>query len=468
MPASRPATRLALVEPLIAGSNAAGGLFDFGGPTGAKPVSPLFPKPDAPYVGMSPMLLPATLGPGSDSPHEELSSNMQTAFNIVNNYVGMVLLSMSYCFVTAGWLALPLLALLTAFGAYTGALIVASYEAVRDSGETIPSYANIGERACGAGAKWLVIISSVVENLFALVSMNVITWKNAALLLPMLPLRIVIALCVLLSFPTNYLRNFSVLSFLSAFGVLCVIFICVVIGYSLLEDSAATGVDRKSYDVLGVPMSASIMLAGLTGHVGLPPMYASMRTPAAFYSTLGASFTFMFFLYGFIGAAGYYLYGAGGHVLITVDMSLAATSALEQVLVSVVLAGITFKLFASCPMCVVVLTDIVENLHLERTGDALTETIVLRWRLAIWFVALLFSFVTFDSLQYLTAFIGVNSLIISIILPVLFYMLLHRSDKLKLGLLSVLLLLSAAVSVMITCVDVRDFVASLHGSAAAR
>ena len=41
-------------------------------------------------------------------------------------------------------------------------------------------------------------------------------------------------------------------------------------------------------------MSASIMLAGLTGHVGLPPMYAEMKTPSAFRPTLYISFSLMF------------------------------------------------------------------------------------------------------------------------------------------------------------------------------
>ena len=97
----------------------------------------------------------------------------------VQNYVGMVLLSMSFCFASAGWLALPLLILLTAFGCYTGALIVWSYATIAREGETVPSYAKIGERAWGRFGKWLVLGSSIVETFFAICNMNVIIWRNA-------------------------------------------------------------------------------------------------------------------------------------------------------------------------------------------------------------------------------------------------------------------------------------------------
>ncbi len=51
--------------------------------------------------------------------------------------------------------------------------------------------------------------------------MNVIIWRNAVLLLPQLqPLTVVIG-CIVLSFPTNWLKNFSLLSFLSVFGLMC-------------------------------------------------------------------------------------------------------------------------------------------------------------------------------------------------------------------------------------------------------
>ena len=43
---------------------------------------------------------------------------------------------------------------------------------------------------------------------------------------------------------------------------------------------AQTGIETSVALWEGVPLSTSIMLAGLTGHVGLPPMYSAMRNQA--------------------------------------------------------------------------------------------------------------------------------------------------------------------------------------------
>ena len=143
--------------------------------------------------------------------------------NLINNYMGMVLLSTHFAFARCGWLALPLLAALTAFGAWTGELIIESYRRISEEGAAVPSYAQIGERCLGSFGKWLVIVSSVVETYMCILCLLIIIWSNAALLLPNLDLGWVILLCCALSFPTNWLRDFSLLSFLSAFGMACIV-----------------------------------------------------------------------------------------------------------------------------------------------------------------------------------------------------------------------------------------------------
>ena len=50
----------------------------------------------------------------------------------------------------------------------------------------------------------------VIETIFAIVAMNIIFWKNAALLLPeTIELKYVIGGCILLSLPTNWLKDFQ-------------------------------------------------------------------------------------------------------------------------------------------------------------------------------------------------------------------------------------------------------------------
>lgn len=433
------------------------------------PTSPIYPKLSPALNGRpggaleaNQQVLVVSVDGATD---EQLSTNLQTGFNLINNYVGMVLLSMSYCFACCGWAALPLLALLTAYGGYTGSLIVMSYCTISREGETVPSYAKIGERACGSFGKWLVLVSSVIETIFAVVGMNVIVWQNAALLLPKLQLQSSALLCILVSFPFNWLKNFSLLSFVSAFGFLCVLLICTVAGYQMSargEDSAT--VEHSLVKAEGLPMAASIMLAGLTGHVSLPPMYCSMANPSDFHRTLAVSFAIMFIMYGWVGACGYAVFGDAGSVLLTSDMDAAKHGGLDDTLVALVLGGISFKLFCSVPMCIVVLTDIGETLWLERKGTPLGEQAVLQLRIALWTVCTLAAVASYTSLQYLTAFIGVNSMLISVLLPILFYVLIHRDAMSNLEAIwfTSLFVLSCGVTLFLSYIDVADFLKSLQ------
>ena len=165
------------------------------------------------------------------------------------------------------------------------------------------------------------------------------SWNNAILLLNELAdSGWVIAGCIALSLPTNLLRDFSVLSFLSAFGLVCIVLIIAVVLFNVATIDPTRPVPlHELADVSGLPMSGSIMLAGLTGHVGLPPMYAEMKTPSAFRRILYASFAAMFAMYAAVGVGGYVLYGADSSVLITSDMAAAVAHMKHHRLVGKVL-----------------------------------------------------------------------------------------------------------------------------------
>jgi amino acid permease len=131
----------------------------------------------------------------------------------------------------------------------------------------VPSYAQIGERCLGRFGKVLVTASSIFEIFVAILCMNIIVWTNAQMFLPWVQLQWIILGCVALSFPTNWLRDFEVLAFLSTFGLGCILLIAIVVVYNVLEIPAEGLPSPRTEAALpsGVPMSASIMLAGLTG-----------------------------------------------------------------------------------------------------------------------------------------------------------------------------------------------------------
>ncbi|KAL3921342.1 MAG: hypothetical protein SGPRY_004938 [Prymnesium sp.] len=255
--------------------------------------SPVNSSRMGPYTTSPHFAQPEPLAPiKSHSPHppeRTLSSNLQTGFNILNNYVGLVLLSISYTFKLAGWLNLSLLGLLTAFGAYTGKQAPTSTTPPKGrvvaEGKIVPSYAGIGERCLGSFGKWLVLGSSIFETFVAVLCMNIIIWNNVALLLPNVSLSWIIAGCILISLPANWLKDFTMLSFLSVVGMAFILIICLVVGYDVIRERDGHAVEREFAVPMGIPMASSILMAGLTGHVGLPPLYSEMKKPSDFEKT---------------------------------------------------------------------------------------------------------------------------------------------------------------------------------------
>ena len=467
--------------------------------------APLAPQPAAERAFSADKLIPLLEGGPPAT-----TSNFMLAQNLLNNYVGMVLLSMHFAFARTGWMTLPLLAVLTALGAWTGELIIESYRTICAEGVSVPSYAQIGERCMGAFGKWLVVVSSVVETYTSCLCILIIIWANTALLLPNVELPWIIVGCSILSFPTNWLRDFTLLSFLSVVGTCCVLLIIVVVVYNVFSvPPSAPDATTELFDVDGIAMSSSIILAGLTGHVALPPMFAEMRTPSAFRSVLYTSFLGMFVIYGVVGGCGYALYGSDASVLITHDISKAWSAPNDgawvgPALANLVLGAITFKLFCSVrappalhcsqrsvlherlpaqrwppcleppawspplvtqmPLCIVVLVDIAQTTVHEWRGKELSPAACDVVRLLLWGTSVINAACVYSWLQYVTALIGINSMLISVLLPIVFYYLLHRrrmSAPVR-AMHLVLMVLSLALTIAIGYVDVNEFVDSLR------
>jgi len=110
-----------------------------------------------------------------------------------------------------------------------------------------------------------------------------------------------------------------------------------------------------------------------------------------------------------------------------------------------------------------VLVDIFENQHFERSGAKFGVAAALRWRLVMWAGAVLVAALAHRSLQYVTALIGINSVIISVLLPLFFSVNLHWQGMGPLRQLwfGTLVLLSMLMALVIACVDVQEFVRSL-------
>ena len=95
----------------------------------------------------------------------------QTVYNIVNMYIGMVILSIHYGVALGGWLSIIELLGLVWLGVYTAKILMASFKFVT-RGNKMPTYANVGLLACGPWGARAVVVSTFLEFWIALLGLQ--------------------------------------------------------------------------------------------------------------------------------------------------------------------------------------------------------------------------------------------------------------------------------------------------------
>ena len=352
---------------------------------------------------------------------------VQTVFNLLNNYVGMILLTQPFCFALAGWSSAGLLALLSVFGCHCGILLVectAKVAAVQGT-NILPSYAEVGEHRMGGSGKWCILIASWCEYFFAAVSMCIVGWKNAIVLLPNWDSNSLFFWCIALSSPSLVVKNFRMISYISYFGFACITFVCAILfQFAFSMDVSGSDSSRTLIRWEGLALASSQILAGITGHVGLPPMYSAMADKSKFTSALRTNFAVWYTLHLAVGACGYYLYGMDASIIVTTNMfeSVRAFSAAGNLFsVTAVTIGITLKQLVTIPLLVQVLV-----LILLPSGSDIRSPQNTILQCSVFFLVFGFAYKLHGLLPYVNAIVGVNSIFISMVVPIVCHHMLEK------------------------------------------
>ncbi|KAL3509750.1 hypothetical protein ACH5RR_029151 [Cinchona calisaya] len=164
------------------------------------------------------------------------TSFYKTCFNGLNALSGAGILSVPYALSSGGWLSLILLLVIACSTLYTGLLI----KRCMDIDSSIRSYPDIGERAFGAKGRALVSVSMNIELFLVATSFLIVEGDNLSNLMQYTGLKmggfdfdgrqifvVVVALTIL---PMVWLNNLSILSYISAGGVVAsLVLICSIL-----------------------------------------------------------------------------------------------------------------------------------------------------------------------------------------------------------------------------------------------
>ncbi|CAI5518717.1 unnamed protein product [Closterium sp. Naga37s-1] len=253
------------------------------------------------------------------------SSFIQAMFNGVNILAGVGVLSTPYALMQGGWAGLLLLVLLAAICCYTGLVL----RFCLDSEPGLETYPDIGEAAFGQMGRLLISIVLYVELYACCVEFLILEGDNLGAMFPQLGLSVlgvhltsrhvfvlISALCIL---PTMYLRDLSLLSYVSAGGVVASV---VVVSSVAWVGVADVGFHQSGplLSIWGMPVTIGLFGFCYSGHAVFPNIYMSMRNRNDFNKVLYCSFILCTLIYGGMAVMGFTMFGSALENQITLNL----------------------------------------------------------------------------------------------------------------------------------------------------
>ncbi|KAI3507411.1 hypothetical protein L1887_22396 [Cichorium endivia] len=245
----------------------------------------------------------------------EQCSFSQSVLNSINVLCGIGLLSMPYAFKEGGWLCLLLLLLGGGISCYTGILIKLCLERY----DGLQTYPDIGQAAFGFGGRICIAMVLYLELFSSCVEYLIMMNDSLSALFPLAQLDIggihldSHYLCAIIStlviLPTVWLRNLSLLSYISAGGVITLATVILCLLWLGVVDGIEYQPSGTALEVGNLPVAVGLIGFCYGSHSVLPNIYTSMKEPSRFPSTVLISFSIGFVLYTAVGVFGYLMFG---------------------------------------------------------------------------------------------------------------------------------------------------------------
>ncbi|KVH92685.1 Amino acid transporter, transmembrane, partial [Cynara cardunculus var. scolymus] len=361
------------------------------------------------------------------------ASFFSTCFNCLNALSGVGILSVPYALASGGWLSLILLFAIASSTFYTGLLI----QRCMDADPTIRSYPDIGDRAFGNVGRILVSISMNVELYLVATGFLILGGDNLSNLFPEMEFDIYgtrigaqtgfLVLIAIVILPTSWLNNMSLLSYISASGVLASLIILGSILWAGSFDGIGFQERGKLVNWKGIPSAISLYAFCYGAHPVFPTLYTSMKNQLTYSS---------------MAVIGYLMFGSEVESQIT--LSLPTDKISSRVAISTTLVTPIAKYALMLTPTVNAIESWLQSYYKKRKCGFLIRTILMISTVA---VALFLPF--FGDLMSLVG--ALLSATVSITIPCLCYLKISGAYR-RIGLEMVIIGLIVLVGLMIALV----------------
>nr|XP_043618273.1 amino acid transporter AVT1I-like [Erigeron canadensis] len=254
------------------------------------------------------------------------ASFISTCFNCLNALSGVGILSIPYALASGGWLSLILLFVIAGSTFYTGLLI----KRCMHLDSTIRSYTDLGDRAFGKTGRMIVSVAMNVELYLVAAGFMILEGDNLSNLFPNMDFDIYgthigaksgfVVLFAIIVLPTSWLNSMSLLSYISASGVLASVVILCSIFWAGAFDGIGFQVTGKAVNWNGIPSAISLYAFCYCAHPVFPTLYTSMRNKRQFSKVMIVCFAFCTFTYTLMAVIGYLMFGSDVQSQITLNL----------------------------------------------------------------------------------------------------------------------------------------------------
>lgn len=221
---------------------------------------------------------------------------MYISYSFCLLYAGVGILSTPYALASGGWLSLVLLFAIAITAFYSGLLM----QRCMDLDASIRTYPDIGERAFGIKGRLLVSVFMYVELFLVATGFLILEGDNLHNLLPSMEFEIggflgckqsLVLIVALVVLPTVWVDNLSILSYVSASGVLASVIILLSIFWTGAFDRVGFQEKGKLVNWSGIPTAVSLYSFCYCAHPVFPTLYTSMKKKHQF-SSVSVRFIF--------------------------------------------------------------------------------------------------------------------------------------------------------------------------------
>eukprot|EP00850_Spirogloea_muscicola_P004936 SM000022S07150 [mRNA] locus=s22:188681:200036:+ [translate_table: standard] len=191
-------------------------------------------------------------------------------------------------------------------------------------------YADIGEAAFGKVGRLLTSIFLYSELYCVAVEYLILEGDNLSHVFPDIrldlgfvqlpPHQSFILVSALVFLPTVWLRDLSLLAYISAAGVGATMLVVFAVGWVGAVDGIGFTHRGSLLYWTGMPMAIGLFGFCFSGHAVFPSIYSSMKEPQRFTQVLLLSFLIVTALYGASAVMGYMMFGDKLHSQITLDL----------------------------------------------------------------------------------------------------------------------------------------------------